>query len=143
MNNLRQINTILYRLKKDYGIPVDLRNLIDSEVNRETGVVSINYDTLKIKKAIVLPAKAIPSFVYDLSYIAANRNFSYGGFFGSHTRTVIVDGVDLKDDFLIKEKTEAIFENAIHVLKDYHPTATNRSVLLTLTTLSSMEKADE
>ena len=135
MNNLRQISTILYKLKKDYGGPIDLRNPIDSTVNRQTGSISINYDTIKIKKAIILPAKITPSFVYDLS----PSNFKYGGFFGSHLRNVIVDGQDLSDDFLIKEKTEALFENAIYVLKDYYPTAGLRSYLLAVSSLSSME----
>lgn len=139
MNNLRQISTILYKLKKDYGGPIDLRNPTDNVVNRQTGSISINYDAIHIKRAIILPAKITPSFVYDLSYAAANRNFSYGAFFGSHLRNVIVDGKDLLDDFLIKEKTEALFENAIYVLKDYHPTAGLRSYLLALSSLSSME----
>jgi len=142
MNNLRQINTILYRLKRNYSCDVKLRNRISSEVNRETGVLDMSYEALDIR-AIVLPAKAVSSFVYDLSYVAANRNFTYGGFFGSHTRTVIVDGIDLVDGFLVKEKTEVIFEESVHVLKDFHPTATNRSFLLTVTTLSSLEKVDE
>lgn len=139
MNNLRQISTILYKLKKDYGGPIDLRNQIETVVNRKTGNISIDYDTVKIRRAIILPARVTPSFIYDLSYTAANRNFSYGGLFGSHLRNVIVDGKDLSDDFLIKEKTEALFENAIYVLKDYYPTAGPRSYILALSSLSSME----
>ena len=139
MNNLRQINTILYRLKRNYGVAVKLRNRIYSNVNRETGTADVNYDTISVRKAVVLPAKAIPSFVYSL----LASNFKYGGFFGSHTRTVIVDGVDVIEDFLVKEKTEVLFEQSIHVLKDYYPTAANRSFLLTVTTLSSLEKVDE
>ena len=143
MNNLRQISVILYRLKRDFGSPIQLRNPNTSSVNRETGVVDLSYDSISIPRAIVLPAKAVPSFVYDLSYLTANKNFSYGGFFGSHTRTIIVDGKDLVDDFLIKEKTEAIFEESVHILKDFNPTVTNKSYLLTVTTLSSLEKVDE
>ena len=135
MNNLRQINTILYKLKKDYGGSIDLRNQIESIVDRQTGSISINYDTVKIRRAIILPAKITPSFVYDLS----PSNFSYGGFFGSHLRNVSVDGKDLLENFLIKEKTEALFENAIYVLKDYYPTAGLRSYLLAVSSLSSME----
>jgi hypothetical protein len=143
MNNLRQITAILYRLKRNYGGEVKLRNRLYSDVDRKTGKLDVNYDTITIRKAIILPAKAVPSFVYDLAYTAAGRNFTYGGLFGSHTRNVIVDGVDLIEDFLVKEKTEVLFEQSIHVLKDFRPTATNLSFLLTVTTLSSLEKVDE
>jgi len=135
MNNLRQINVILYQLKKNFGMTIDLRNPTDSDVNRVTGNIHTDYDVVKIKRAIVLPAKVTPSFVYGL----VPANFSYGGFFGSHLRNVIVDGNDLEESFLIKEKTEALFENAIHVLKDFSPTAGKKSYILSLSTLSNTE----
>ena len=135
MNNLRQINVILYQLKKNFGVAIDLRNRISSEVNRKTGNISKDYDVIPIRRAIVLPARVTPAFVYGL----LPSNFKYGGFFGSHLRNVIVDGNDLSDGFLIKEKTEALFENAIHVLKDFFPTAENRGFILSLSTLSNTE----
>ena len=141
-NNLRQIRSILYQLKKDYGASIDLRNPFPDEVDRETGVVNIQYDIVKIKKAIVLPVKAIPSFVYGLSFAAANRNFSYGGIYGVHTRNIIVEGKDVADDFLIKEKTQAILDSELYVLKDYIEAGSKIAYLLTVTTLSSLEKVN-
>jgi hypothetical protein len=42
-----------------------------------------------------LPRKLRTDFAYDLSFIAANKNFTYGGFFGKTSRLVLIDALDL------------------------------------------------
>ena len=42
MSNLRQIKNILYQLKKDWGIAMDLRNQT-SVVDRKTGMTQKSY----------------------------------------------------------------------------------------------------
>jgi hypothetical protein len=143
MNNLRQISNIIYRLKRNYGVLVILRRLIKDRTDLETGRVSREYTQVKIKRGIVLPEKLIPTFAYDLAYIAANKNFTYGGLFGSSTRLVILDGKDVPSTFIITENDELVFSDKVHAVKSINDTAEKKGYILTVTTISSVDKVNE
>lgn len=143
MNNLRQISIIIYRLKRQYGVPMQLRRITDDNTDLASGKVYRGYYTITIKRGIALPAKLAPSFAYDLAFVAANKNFTYGGIFGSSTRVAILDGKDIPSDFEIAEDDELLFENKIHAVKSINPTATKKGYILTVTTISSVEKVNE
>lgn len=93
-NVLRQISVILYRLKRLYGLPATLRTVAET-YNLETGVVTPTNTDYSINRAIILPRQSIRDFVYDLSFIAANKNFTYGGLFDGDQRAMIIDAKDL------------------------------------------------
>ena len=143
MNNLRQISLILYRLKRSYGIPAKIRKIMSDTTDLKTGSVGRAYYTINIARMIVLPEKAIPSFVYDIAYLAANKNFTYGGIFGSSTRLVIVDTKDIPLDFKISEDDEVIFNNKVHAVKQITDTASKKGYILTITAVTSSGKIDE
>jgi hypothetical protein len=94
----REIKKIIYSLKREWGTPVDIR--------RET--VTLNVDTgnnvitpvlsCSIRRGIILPRAIQTDFVYDLSFIAANKNFTYGGNFEVDNQDLLLDGRDLRDD---------------------------------------------
>jgi len=142
MSNLRQIKNILYQLKKDWGIAMDLRNQT-SVVDRKTGMTQKSYVSLSVRRGILLPVKLTPSFVYDLSFIAANKNFTYGGLFGAGSRVVIVDGSDVPSTFTIKEDTQLIIAKAVYSVKNVETLVNKLGYLLTVTTLSNLENVDE
>jgi hypothetical protein len=143
MNNLRQISIIIYRLKRQYGVPMKLRRITDDNTDLASGKVYRGYYVIDIKRGIALPAKLAPAFAYDLAFVAANKNFTYGGIFGSSTRLVILDGKDIPSDFEIAEDDELLYENKVHAVKAINPTATKKGFILTVTTISSMEKVNE
>ena len=90
----RQIRLILYRLKRTFGRSVTLRSrTVTYTVSTGVGVPT-NTD-VTIKRCIVLPTSALRNFAYDLSFIAANKNFTYGGFFDLNTQMFIIDVKDL------------------------------------------------
>lgn len=142
MSNLRQIKNILYQLKKDWGIAMDLRNQT-SVVDRKTGMTQKSYVSVSIRRGILLPVKLTPSFLYDLSFIAANKNFTYGGLFGAGSRVVIVDGSDVPSTFTVKEDTQLIIAKAVYVVKNVETLVNKLGYLLTVTTLSNLENVDE
>ena len=142
MSNLRQIKNILYQLKKDWGIAMDLRNQT-SVVDRKTGMTQKSYASLSVRRGILLPVKLTPSFVYDLSFIAANKNFTYGGLFGAGSRVVIVDGSDVPSTFTVKEDTQLIIAKAVYSVKNVETLVNKLGYLLTVTTLSNLENVDE
>jgi len=142
MSNLRQIKNILYQLKKDWGIAMDLRNQT-SVVDRKTGMTQKSYVSLSVRRGILLPVKLTPSFVYDLSFIAANKNFTYGGLFGAGSRVVIIDGSDVPSTFTVKEDTQLIIAKAVYSVKNVETLVNKLGYLLTVTTLSNLENVDE
>jgi hypothetical protein len=143
MNNLRQISVILYRLKRNYGTSILLRKIVYDNTDLRTGKVYREYYEVPIKRGIALPEKLASSFAYDLAFVAANKNFTYGGLFGSSTRLVILDGKDVPFDFEIAEDDEVIFDDKIHAVKLINDTATKKGYILTVTTISSVGKVNE
>lgn len=94
-NVLRQVKVIIYRLKRNYGIPA--RIMVDESLdqNLQTGVITRQERVININRAIVVTPKMARDFAYDLSFIAANKNFTYGGFYDVSKRNMIVDTKDL------------------------------------------------
>lgn len=94
-NNLKLIRQMLYKLKMEFGLPATYRRRLSNTVNLTTGVIAITYDDHYIRRAILLPNDTGRKFDYDLTYIAANKNFTYGGFYDPSARTVIIQRGDL------------------------------------------------
>lgn len=102
MNSLRFIKNVLYTLKRDYGLPANIVWRTSSVPNLETGKLDTAQESVAVSKAIVLPRALQRNFVYDLSFIASNKNFTYGGLFDLNSRKVYLDPDDLPRDFEIK-----------------------------------------
>jgi len=120
-NVLRQITVILYRLKRQYGLNVTYYQFAGQTNNVETGDISRTYNTFEIKRAPVLPDNLDKSFVYDLTFIAANNNFVMGGYFGRHIRTLILDAKDLPSDFIPNQNDHVEFDGMrFEMLKIVH-----------------------
>lgn len=95
-NRLRQVKVILYALKKAYGLQGYLYRPIDNITSVTTGKQSIDYKIIPIRQSIILPSSEARKFIYDLGYMAAAKNFTYGGFFDKELRVVIVENRDLQ-----------------------------------------------
>ena len=95
MNQLRFISRVVYRLKRRYGSIVDFYYRTSSTVNLETGQKTVVKDFFRVNRAIVLPSDIHREFRYDLTFIATNKNFTYGGHFDTSQRRIIVDRKDV------------------------------------------------
>jgi hypothetical protein len=90
----RFVRHILYSLKRRYGAEVAFFR--DSEAkDLRTGKKTVTKAIVAVKRAIVLPNTGLPKFVYDLSYIATNKNFTMGGVFDTAKRRLILDSRDI------------------------------------------------
>ena len=96
---LRFLSRVIYKLKRSYGLPIDYYQSVARSNDLESGDASTSYFVTHISKAIVLRAREYRSFVYDLSYISANKDFTEGGFFDPQDRRVIIDAKDVALDF--------------------------------------------
>jgi len=87
-------------------LPIDYYQTASHSMDVESGDKTTTYTKIRIQKAIVLRAREFRSFVYDLAYISANKDFTTGGFFDPEDRRVLIDSVDLPfkptiDDYYI------------------------------------------
>ena len=101
MNTLRQIRNIVYELKRSHGVEATLRKRGTDTYNVRTGETTRDVTDITIRRVVVLPAKITRDFFYDLSYVAANKNFAEGGFADINKSVAIVDVRDLPSGITI------------------------------------------
>lgn len=119
-NRLRFIRRVLYRMKRNYGLPISLYTSTPGALNLETGATSMEYTKVDIKRAIVQPARYHRDFVYDLAYISANKDFTTGGFFDTSDRRVIIDASDLPASWEIDLNQFVIFDGRRFDIKSFY-----------------------
>ena len=98
MRKFRFLRSTIYKLKRRFGTSAIFVRIEETgATNYTTGVVADNYLEKKtVRNAIFLPYALSRNFSYDLSYIAANKNFTYGGMYDISVSTIICDKRDLK-----------------------------------------------
>jgi hypothetical protein len=97
-NDLTNIRESLYELKREYGGPIDLYKLNTVTNNITTGIKSITKTKYHIRRAVIIPQSYIKHKVYSLSFIAANKNFTYGGLFNRNLKIFLIDKRDINVD---------------------------------------------
>jgi hypothetical protein len=60
-----------------------------------TGVVNRTYNVINMSKVLILPTQLQRDFDYDISYLAANKNFTFGAFFDKDDVVVLIKYADL------------------------------------------------
>ena len=138
-NNLREIRIILYRLKRSYGLPATIRRPRSTSQDILTGDITQVYDEYLIKRVIILPSRNMRDFIYDLSYIAANKNFTYGGFFDSRSRWMIIDIKDCPRGFTLTENCNIVFETRQYEIKEFTLAEHNQGWLIHAYSLDSSD----
>lgn len=116
-NKLRNIRRVLYSLKKGFGVPMDIYQITKSDLDPRTGRQIIERRRIQIRKAILLPTVLARKFSYDLSYIAANKNFTYGGQYDIRDRMIIVEASDMPDGLAVKTEDYLVMEGSRYEVK--------------------------
>lgn len=117
-NKLKHIRRVVYKLKRSYGLPIDYYQTVSHQTDAEVGTKVTVLLKTRIRKVIVLPAREFRSFVYDLAYISANKDFTAGGFFDPGDRRVIIDPVDLPAGVEPKIDDYYIYKNEKYEVKE-------------------------
>jgi hypothetical protein len=105
-----------------------------------TGVTSTTITATKsISRAILLPKRIRTDFIYDLSFVAANKNFTYGGYFGRTDRFVIVDAKDLGTFVIDKESDVCVISNRRYTIKEVEEYDEAGKIVLYILTLVDLE----
>lgn len=89
------IKHTLYKLKRRYSFQLGLHSRSNITTDPKTGIKSAIINKVTVVHAIVLQARDFRSFVYDLAFISANKDFTMGGYFDPSDRRVIIEKNDL------------------------------------------------
>ena len=76
------------RVIRKYGTKVTWLMASGASTDLDTGEKIDLMTPKEIRKALILPEEVTEKFTYDLSYIAANKNFIEGGFYAQGRRTI-------------------------------------------------------
>jgi len=100
MNELRRA---FYVLKRQFGVKLYIVRVTETSVDYSTGDKLRSFSSQRIRKALIFEGSLVRDFVYDLSYIAANKNFTLGGYFDIEKKVFVVESKDdIKiDDYIV------------------------------------------
>lgn len=118
IDNLRQLSVVIYRLKRKYGKRIIIRKIDYNDRDITTGQITQVENDIIISKAVPLPNKMKRAFSYDLSYVAASKNFTYGGIFEVGERKILIDAKDIPSDYTLKNTDTIIFEERRYEIKE-------------------------
>lgn len=117
--NAQFLRHLVYDLKRNYGFPIMVIKTVSTTVDLESGAKRPTLKYRRIQRAIFLPARAFRSFVYDLSYVASNKNFTTGAFFDPTDRMLFIDTRDI-DDFEINVDDRILYNNEEYIVSEIH-----------------------
>lgn len=104
---------ILFTLRRKWGIPADFYKISVAPTDNdfEAGKKGISRTKYTIPAFVTCQVSLIRKFEYDIGYLAANKNFTYGGFFEQGDRLAVLDATYLPDNLTIEQKDYFIFDN--------------------------------
>jgi hypothetical protein len=132
-SNLQFIRHLMYDLKRRYPSPATVIKYLNIVTDPTTGRRSATKRMLEVRKGILLPSSLSNKFIYDRSYMAADKDFTYGGFFNLNDRIYIIDAKDVPSDFKIGQDDYLIVANSKYVVKLMNTLNNNYYVMLTIT----------
>jgi hypothetical protein len=118
LNQLNYIRRLLYRLKRRYGRSVTFYRTNEAITDTLTGSQIKVVTKFTVKRIVKLPNKKNRTFDYDLSYIAANKNFTYGATYDLNSRQFLVDARDLPDGYIPQPDDRMIENNRRYQIKE-------------------------
>lgn len=92
------IRRLLYAFKKQWGATFDYIQIRQSEVDDRTGQRQIERKVIRFP-AVKLPISQLRKFIQDIGYLAANKNFTYGGLNDYNTMHILIDSNDMPRGF--------------------------------------------
>ena len=116
----RQIQQVLYMLKRQYGGTVSVYRLNDAETDVRTGRKRIDKDVFVVRRAVVLPVKISREVVKSISQISAGKTPVHGGSFDSGLRQFIIDARDMPEGFEFTNDDWLVYNGRRYETKEIH-----------------------
>lgn len=81
---------VLYALERKWGVLAALYKVTAVTPNLDTGATAVTCTKYAIPKLITHGIEWSQKFEYDLSFLAANKNFAYGGLYTPGDRIAVI-----------------------------------------------------
>lgn len=91
MTGLNHVKDTILRLTARKGVPLWFYSVVGNDFNPATGQADRQYTVIQIKKVLALPIDLSRNFDYDLSFIAANKNFTFGAYFDKGAFVCVIE----------------------------------------------------
>ena len=138
-NNSYEATKAIYRLKRSLASEILVQKITKTSRNIEVGTRGRQIQHHRVRKAIVGGSDILKRFVYDLSYIAANKNFTTGALFDQTDGLVIIDAKDLPKGYKLSHDDRIIKEGRLLQIHSFTTTADLRSYIIHTKTLETYE----
>jgi len=106
--NNSHLKQFIYNMKQKYGQPLYIYRILSSVADDVTGQKSVEIQSTPIPRAVIVPDNLQRKFAYDLGYLAANKNFTYGGWYDPEAIMIMLENSDFKvlsnlvlDDYIL------------------------------------------
>lgn len=109
--NQRSLANTIYSLMRQYKVMVTFVDVSASETDYETGERKIGKRAIYLVPTFGLPETQKRKFMQDIGYLAANKNFTYGGLNTFSDRSFIVLGRNLPFNYDHTMKGYVIIDN--------------------------------
>jgi hypothetical protein len=112
----RQMQITLYSLKRQYGGPVVVYNLLESEVDMLTGDCEVETRATRINRAVILPGTMSRETMKDIASGQSIKQLIQGGGYDTTKRTFVIDKRDARnltvkmEDYLVYEGCKYQFD---------------------------------
>jgi hypothetical protein len=116
-SNLAFFRRMLYALKRQHGYEGAIYRPVQGVTDLETGAKTLTQTVYDIDRVVVIPYRANSLGFYGSALLKASREFSYGGFNDQDVKTVIIDGADLPDDFVIVQSDVFVYRHIRYEIK--------------------------
>ncbi len=136
---LKNHRQTMYQLRRNWGVEVFVYRPTRTH-DILTGGVTSSFEIHTIPNAPVLPAAESRSFVYDLAYIAASKNFTEGAYFDKKQRWIILDGRELQKGFVPDLNDFVVFETRQYEIKAIEHIEELAAYRLTVVAIRNQEK---
>lgn len=97
---------ILYALRQKWGVPADFYKVsINQTINTiESGKKGVTREVYHISSFLTSAVDLIKKFEYDIGFLAANKNFTYGGFYEPGDRLCVLDGSLVPEGLTVEQE---------------------------------------
>ena len=103
--------TNIQMLKREYGNPVVVYELLTKDTNYDSGLKEATYNSHPVHRAIVMPLHAVRKVIQTISVISANKKLVQGGTFDPGDRAFIIDRKDVPDSFELERDDYIEYNN--------------------------------
>lgn len=135
----REVKSLLYSLERQWGVRADLYLVTKGAPDFDTGQTTDVKTVIDLPKFVSFQVTEGQKFEYDLSFVAANKNFTYGNLFEVGDRVGFISAKYLPDGFELGENDYIVYRAERYDVKRWDELDVEAGLILHLRHLEGTE----